>query len=101
MNIEVKKITKGSLFKLLFVGGLFGFFFLFIACGIAAYFGAETISVNGENVTGFKGLTSAIIMWPFFSAAFAGFMWLFMAFGLWIYSLFKPLKLSFVASQNE
>jgi hypothetical protein len=34
-------------------------------------------------------------MWPVFSLFMASFMWCIVAFGLWLYSFIKPLKLVF------
>jgi hypothetical protein len=36
-----------------------------------------------------------LAIWPVFSLCFTLFIWCFVAFGLWIYSLVKPLNLVF------
>lgn len=95
MIIIAEKISKRSYFKLLFTSLFFGFFFFFLLCGIAAAFGAETVSWNGKLVTGINGLFTAILMWPFFSLFFSCFLWVFGSFGLWLYSLYKPLEVGF------
>lgn len=95
MIVTAEKISKGSYFRLLFTSILLGFFFFFLLCGIAAVFGAQTVSWNGQYVTGVNGLFSAMLMWPFFSLFFSCFLWLFGSFGLWIYSFYKPLRVKF------
>ncbi len=95
MEITVKKISKRSLFKMLFIGFSLSFFVFFLMCGIASIFGAETVKWEETPVTGVSGLLLALAMWPIFSLFLALFMWCFVAFGLWIYSLAKPLNLVF------
>ncbi|EGU44309.1 hypothetical protein A3712_07990 [Vibrio sp. HI00D65] len=95
MEITVKKISKRSLFKMLFIGFSLSFFVFFLICGVASIFGAETVKWEQTPVTGLSGLLLALAMWPMFSLFLTLFMWCFAAFGLWIFSLVKPLKLVF------
>ncbi len=95
MNITAKKITKGSVFKIYFLGLAGGFSVLFLISGILAIFGAETVKWEEQPVTGFKGFVTAMLMWPVFSFLFAGFMWLISILGLWLYSLIRPITISF------
>ena len=103
MEVIANKISKKSLFKLLFIGLSFGFLVFFLMCGIAAIFGAETVKWEETPVTGFSGLLLALAMWPIFSFFFAGFIWTFSILGLWIYSFIRPLKVVFkgVESPSE
>ena len=95
MIVTADKISKGSYFNLLITSIFFGFFFFFLLCGIAAIYGAHTVSWNGKPVTGINGLFTAILMWPFFSLFFSCFLWVFGSFGLWLYSFYKPLTIRF------
>lgn len=95
MQIEAKKISKASLFRLITLGLGCGFFVFFTLCGVASIFGAETVSWNGESVTGVMGLVAALLMWPIFSLFFSLFIWLVSIFGLWVYSFFGTLKFEF------
>ena len=103
MEVIASKISKKSLFKLLFIGLSFGFLVFFLMCGIAAIFGAETVRWEETPITGFSGLLLALAMWPIFSFFFAGFIWIFSILGLWIYSFMRPLKVVFkgVESPSE
>jgi len=96
MEIIVAKISKGSLFKLLFIGIGLSFFIFFLVCGIASVFGAETVKWKDTSVTGFSGLFLALALWPLFSLFFTSFIWCLVAFGLWLYSFVRPLKLHFI-----
>lgn len=95
MDITARKISKGSVFKIYFLGLAGGFFVLFFIFGISAIFGAETVKWEEQPITGIKGFIAAMLMWPFFSFFFAGFMWLISILGLWLYSLIKPITISF------
>ncbi|EPQ8317641.1 hypothetical protein ACUWOJ_004276, partial [Vibrio vulnificus] len=55
MEITVKKISKRSLFKMLFIGFSLSFFVFFLMCGIASIFGAETVKWEDTPVTGVSG----------------------------------------------
>ncbi|RMA77495.1 hypothetical protein [Umboniibacter marinipuniceus] len=101
MKITAKKLTKGSVFKIYFLGLAGGFFVLFFIFGISAIFGAETVKLEGQPVTGIMGFVTAMLMWPFFSFFFAGFMWLISILGLWLYSLIKPITISFKGVADE
>jgi|TARA_B110000114_G_C15045709_1_gene379052 hypothetical protein len=101
MEIVAKKISKKSLFKLLFIGLTAGLSVFAIICGIAAFFGAETIQWNGVQRTGVEGLLYGLIMGPFLGLLFACFMWLFITPGLWVYSFFRPIRVTFKHCQNE
>jgi len=95
MNITAKKISKGSVFKIYFLGLAGGFFVLFFIFGVSAIFGAETVKWEEQPITGIMGFIIAMLMWPFFSFFFAGFMWLISILGLWLYSFIKPITISF------
>lgn len=100
MDVVAKKISKKSLFKILFIGLTSGLSFFTILCGIAALFGAETITWNGAHKTGFEGLLYSLFMGPLMGLIFACVMWIFITPGLWLYSFFRPLKVSFKGCEN-
>lgn len=100
MEIVAKKISKKSLFKLLFIGLTTGLSMFAILCGIAAFFGAETVQWNGVHRTGIEGLIYGFIMGPFLGLLFSCVMWLLITPGLWVYSFFRPIKVTFKDVQN-
>ncbi len=101
VEVIAKKISKKSLFKLLFIGFTVGLTIFSLLCGIAAIFGAETVQWNGVYRTGFEGLLYSIFMGPVLGIVFSCVIWLFLVPGLWIYSFFQPLKVSFKNTLNE
>ncbi len=83
MKVCARKLTKASLFKILFIGFAIALLPFMLLCGIASVFGATTIIVNNRPVTGIMGLIAAIVMYPIFCLVFPSIMWLGCAFGLW------------------
>ena len=100
-TVQTRGISGGSLFKLLFVGYLLSVGPLIIIFGIFSLFGAETIHVNNEAVTGFKGLIASIIMAPIFSGISACINWVFIAFGQWLFTRFHSLKFNFRVEKKD
>jgi uncharacterized protein involved in cysteine biosynthesis len=96
MKIKGKKLKKKSLFKLIFVSMLIPMGLFFLLCGIAAVFGASTVTLNGEYRTGWQGLVAALVMFPFFIVIASCFTWVGAALGLWIYSWFKEIEIEIV-----
>lgn len=95
MEIVANKISKKSLFKLVFIGLTTSFTLFAIICGIAALFGAETVQWNGVHRTGIEGLMYGFILGPFLGLLFTCIMWLIITPGLWVYSFFREIKVTF------
>lgn len=100
-HAKIRRIKAGSLFKLIFVVSLSVFVPFFLLCGIAALFGAKTVSVGESHVTGVMGLVSAIIMMPIFAACFGGFAWCFAYLAIRVIGKFSPLTLEYVSVEEE
>jgi len=98
--IRIKRIKAGSLFKFILIPSA-AFMIPFVLCGVAALFGAQTITVNKQYVTGVWGLIAALIMAPLFALIFLGFTWFFAYLGIRIIGRFKPLKLSYISAGEE
>ena len=95
MDVTFKKISKGSLFKLLAIGLFTGFFVVFTVFGVAALFGADTVKWNDVPVHGFSGFLLSWVVWFFFSLIFTVFTWLICILGLWLFSFKQNLTLKF------
>jgi hypothetical protein len=93
-SIQTKGLSIGTIFKILFIGTIFSVGPLWIIAGICSFFGAHAISLNGETVIGLKGLITGIIMAPVFSLIFACVLFLFISFGLWLYTRFKNFNIN-------
>lgn len=100
-HAKIRRIKAGSLFKLIFVISLSVFVPFFLLCGIAALFGAKTVSVGESHVTGVMGLVSAIIMMPIFAACFGGCAWFFSYLAIRLVGKFSPLGLDYVSAEEE
>ena len=95
MDVVAQKISKRSLFKIMFIGFTIGISILCLIFGIAALFGAQTIEWFGEHKTGIEGLLYSLITGPIFGFVFTSIMWFFTVIGLWVYSFINPLRISF------
>ena len=70
--------------------------FLFgLLCGIAALFGANTVTINDVNVYGIQGLLSGMVIGLLLPAIFALLFSLVLGIGLWVYSLFKTIAIKY------
>lgn len=95
ITISLKKMSAGSIYKILLLGLTYSLVPLGLFNGILAAVGVNLLTLrwNGEAVHGF----SAIIISPIFCFILAlvltgivgSLVWL----GLWIYSQFRPLTL--------
>ena len=99
MKIRFRRIKAGSLFKLVFIASGTVFIPMFIFFGILALFGAKTVTVANEPVTGIMGLLSALIMAPIFTLLFAVVAWIGAYIGIRIFGNFKPLEIEYVPSE--
>ena len=101
MEVTAQKISKKSLFKLLFIGFFIGLGSFAIICGIAALFGAETVTWNDEVRTGIEGLLYGLLLAPTLAILFTVLTWLPLVFGLWVYSFIRPIKITFKDLKNQ
>lgn len=99
MKIRAKKLTKKSLFKLILICSIVPFGLFFFLCGIASYFGSETVQWNGQTVTGMNGLLTALLIYPLFVFVFTVLSWVGAVMSLWVYSWFGKLKLELVRGE--
>lgn len=94
--MRVLRLTAGTIYKILFVGLVFSMLPLSVLFGIMAFFGANTITWNGQNIYGFWGLISGIAVGAFLSMAFAVILGSCCFVGLWLYSRFESIGVAFI-----
>jgi hypothetical protein len=94
-KIEIKRLSTGTIFKVLLIGGAFSIVPFSLVMGILSLFGASTVTWNDQPLTGFSGLIAAPFIGAFITLVISGLFGLFMAAGLWVYSKFKPLTLHY------
>lgn len=92
-ELQTKGLSAGSLYKILLLGFLFSLGPLFIIAAICSYFGAHVLTLNGIYVIGLKGLITGFIMAPVFPLLFSSIFFIFIAFGLWLYTRFRTLNI--------
>lgn len=92
-EIVIRRLTVGSLFKLLFIGTV-GFLLPFlIIMSVLASLGAGEVSWNGQQLHGFQGVIAGPFLAVITAAVSAAFGSVTLAAGLGLYSLFRPLRL--------
>lgn len=92
-EVRFRRLSTGSVFRLLAIGNLCGAVPLFTLAGIGAFFGFTTLTLNGRSIVG----PGALIIGPSMGLAFAlmatfvggAVIWL----GLWVYSRVATLTL--------
>ena len=100
-KIRLRRIKAGSLFKLVLLSSAAVFIPMIIFFGVLAFFGAKTVSLSGEHVTGLKGLITALVMAPFFTIFFSLFAWVGAYIGIRLYGYFWPLELEYVPAEER
>ncbi|MGI0133408.1 MAG: hypothetical protein ACREBW_00405, partial [Candidatus Micrarchaeaceae archaeon] len=87
MNVErsvvAHKLHGTTLYKLLLLGLAISLFLLGIVFGVAAMFGADTVTWNHEHLHGFTGLIASVLMSEFLALMFTGIVGSLAVFGLW------------------
>jgi hypothetical protein len=99
-TVAVKRISVGSVYKLFAVGLAFGMVPLGLFFGVLAFFGANTVTWNGRHLTGIAGLFGGPLIGVFLSLLFTALVGSLCAFGLWLYSLLRPLQISYKQSSQ-
>jgi hypothetical protein len=99
--IRVKRIKAGSLFKFILIPTSAFMIPFFILCGVAAFFGAQTVKINEQYVTGAWGLIAALIMAPLFALLSSAFTWVFAYLAIRIIGRFRPFTLSYVSAEEN
>ncbi|MHB1586179.1 MAG: hypothetical protein ACYCRH_04690 [Acidiferrobacteraceae bacterium] len=92
-QIDIRRLTSGSVFKLVFIGNVFSVVPLAVLASVFARLGILHLTWNGKVISGNIGL----IEWPLigvFMALLGGAVGgALLAAGLWCYSLMRPLAL--------
>ena len=99
-TVTIKKLSTGSIFKLIAVGLLCSVIPLSVFFGFFALFGASTVTWNRQPITGFSGLAASPFIGLFVSLVFTAFLGSLVAFGLWIFSKFNSLQINIKAVVN-
>jgi len=98
--LKVRRITFGSLFTLLFVGMGSWIIPLIFISGIIGFFGGDVLKSDKVYVHGWQALLTGVVGGPLASVIFSFFASCFYYPGLWIYSFFRPLSLTFFKAKD-
>lgn len=94
-SINTRGLSAGSLFKLLFFGFLIPVFIWGLGCGIAAYFGYNTVMFNDAYVHGATGFVTGLILGLVLPLILSIVNWVILVIGLWLWTRFKTIDLKF------
>ena len=97
-SLEIKKLSAGTIYRLMCTGTLTGFLPLCLLFGILGAFGMDTVKWNGQAVTGVKAIFIGPLLGVFISLLFTAILGSVVALGLWIYSFFKPMTIIYFES---
>lgn len=92
-RISLARFEAYSVYKLVFIGLACSLIPLGVVFGIFAFFGANTIHWNGQPIHGVTGLLVSPLIGAILAIGFTAFAGTACAFGLWLFSKFKPLSL--------
>jgi hypothetical protein len=105
--IRIKRLSFKTLFKVVYLGSLAPLAtVVLISClvaGLASLAGYEgSVVMDGKPVIGVNGFMTAalvaaigLVMLPLLILPWVVVLWAYFAFGLWIYSKFRPLTLAY------
>ncbi|MEQ9481484.1 hypothetical protein [Coleofasciculus sp. F4-SAH-05] len=99
-QLEIKRLTIGTTFKLVAFGLLFSIVPFSILIGLLSLFGLSTVTWNDEPVTGISGLLVSPLIGVFVALFFTLWLGVFMSCGLWLFSTKQSMKLHYIAKDN-
>jgi len=94
-DVEIARLSAGSVLKLVGIGLLCSLLPFTIIAGCTAYFGLNSLMWNGEPITGSAALFAAPFIGLFLVALFTMILGTSMAFGLWVYSFIGSIEISY------
>jgi hypothetical protein len=89
-TIVIRRLSTGSVFRLVAAGAFFSLIPLAVCFGILALFGLSTIKWNNQPIYGISGLLVSPLIGTMLAAFLTGFGGLALVFGLWLYSKVRP-----------
>jgi hypothetical protein len=92
--LTVRRLAVGSVLRLIAVGFCFSLVPFFVLMGILAGFGKSTLTWNGAPVYGLKAVLLSPVMGVMAALLFTAVAGMGIVLGLWIYSKWKPLRLT-------
>ena len=100
-QIEIKRFTLDTVFRLLLFGSLFSFVPFSIIVGVLSLFGQASFTLDDQLITGIPALIYSPFIGLFTSLVFTGIFGIFISFGLWLFSKLKPFVVRYIAPPNR
>lgn len=91
-HIRVKRLSTGSVFKLVAIGMLIPICVIFTISGAFALCGMQWLYINGIAIQGVHGFLEDIIAGPFIWLVVTLYFGTMMVVGLGLYSLMRPIE---------
>ncbi len=99
--LEVKKLSAGTVYKLIAIGSVVGFLPLGLLAGILGALDFSTVTWNGQPVVGLSAILVAPLVMGFMGLFFTGLFGSVTVLGLWLYSLVKPIKIYYFSEKSS
>ncbi len=94
---ETKGMGAGSFYKILLVGNLVSMFIFAIVFGLIAWLMPHSNVAAQEHqfsfMGGFLGFIILVVLSPVYAVITSFFQWLFIGFGLWLWTRFKTVTI--------
>ncbi len=100
-KISTTRISTGTIYKLWFIGLSASLLPFGIIFGVLAMFGYNTVTWNGQPVHGLAGLIGGPIIGALVAVLFTALLGSAAAFGLWLFSKFKPISIAVKGDLGE
>lgn len=99
--LTVRRLSTGSIYKLIFIGLMTAMLPLGLLMGVLAWIGFDTVSWQGLPVAGPVGVLVGLFAGLWVALTFTAMMGSLTALGLWLYGRFRPLQLFIVADEKS
>lgn len=100
-SLNIKRLSAGTVYKLIGLGALAGFLPVFLLMGIMGYFDLATVSWNHQPVTGLKAIFVSPLMGVFMALIFTALFGSIVALGLWLFSFVRPINIMYFKSESR
>ena len=94
-TLTVRQLSTSTLYKLVALGSVCALVPLFALIGLMSTLGIGAVQWNGQALTGLKGLLMAPFIGLLMALLVTALVGSLLAFGLWLWSLLRPLQLTF------
>jgi hypothetical protein len=95
-TIIIRRLSTGSIFRIVAAGTFVSLLPLAVFFGILALFGLNTVRWNNQPIHGVAGLLLSPVIGLMLAATLTAMGGVALAFGLWLFSKFRPLRLRLV-----